>query len=110
MHQYLRIADEIYRINQTYGLSYFEMQLLHLVATAHVERRSIFVSDLLGNKEIASQATLHKSLKRLLEIRFVEKNSLESDNRCKLLSLSPEAIKYYRKLNLILKSNMKIFK
>ena len=63
MGRYLKFADQARQLNESLGLSHYEIQLLDLTAKAHFLEKPIFVGDLTYQRHIASQATLHASVK-----------------------------------------------
>ncbi len=71
MLNYLKFMDQIKQLNNQFDLSYHEIELLDIAAKAHFSEQPIFVGDLICQRNIASQATLHAVLKSLLEKKLL---------------------------------------
>ena len=98
MERYLKFADQAQQLNESLGLSHYEIQLLDLTAKAHFSGKPIFVGDLIYQRHIASQATLHASVKKLIikELLYIKPH--EGDGRTKELGLTKLALDRYKKL------------
>ena len=70
MRQYLQFIDRAQKIDAGLELTYFEIKTLDLAALAHLSDQFIRVGDLINQKHIASQATLHKTVKNLVNKNF----------------------------------------
>lgn len=100
---YLLAAKAITRINAKYGVDAKEMYMLDVVLTAHYEKRSLRVLDLILMDEIASQATLHAIVKRLEKNGLVGLESDKADLRVKLVKPTVLAIKKLAECDLALR-------
>lgn len=98
MEQYLKFAEQVQRLNESFGLSYYEIQLLDLTAKTHFCGGVIFVSDLIRQRHIASQATLHASVKKLIAKELLCIKPHEGDGRTKELGLTELALDRYNRL------------
>lgn len=96
---YLTFIDEYTRINRQFDLSHYEIELLDLVAKAHYSNQNIFIGDLIKQRNIASQATLHSVLKRLLEKKLLTCKSYIEDGRNKKVVLTKLALERYKRLD-----------
>lgn len=91
------------KLNESLGLSHYEIQLLNLTARAHFLEKPIFVGDLIYQRHIASQATLHASAKKLIlkELSCIKPH--EGDGRTKELKLTELALERYKKLQKVMR-------
>ena len=98
MNQYLQFADQAQQINGGFDLNHYEIQLLDLTAAAHSLGQSIFVGDLIYQRHIASQATLHASVKKLIIKELLCIKPHEGDGRTKEIGLTKLAVDRYKNL------------
>ena len=98
MERYLKFADQARQLNESLGLSHYEIQLLDLTAKAHFLEKPIFVGDLIYQRHIASQATLHASVKKLIIKELLCIKPHEGDGRTKELGLTKLALDRYKNL------------
>lgn len=84
-------------INEKYALDPNEIKLLNELGIAHEEGRELRVSDLIAIREIASPATLHGALKRLL-IRGLIRHIPQVDSRIKYVEITPLGWKRFSEL------------
>lgn len=99
MLKYLKLMDQVKQLNKQFELSYHEIELLDLAAKAHFSERSIFVGDLIYRRNIASQATLHAVLKKLVEKKLLSTKFHEEDGRVKKVFLTKTSIEHYKRLH-----------
>jgi hypothetical protein len=78
-------------------LDHFEIKILNEIFFAHEQKKPLRVSDILVLKNIASPATLHAALKKLVTKNLIHYRTV-SDSRVKYLELSKLAIKRYADL------------
>ena len=84
-------------VNKKYSLDRNETKLLAEVGIAFEEGRKLRVSDILAMKEIASPATLHAGLKRLLT-RGLIVHIPQADTRIKFVEITPLGWKRFAEL------------
>ena len=99
MLQYLRFMDQIKQLNKQFDLSYHEIELLDLAAKAHFSEQPIFVGDLIHQRNIASQATLHAVFKSLQDKKLLSTKPHEEDGRIKKVALTKASIEHYKRLH-----------
>jgi DNA-binding MarR family transcriptional regulator len=99
MKRYLKFIDQAHQINQAFELDYREVKLLDLAAQAHFSGEAICVGDLISQRHLASQATLHKSVKSLVNKQFLAAHINQEDGRHKNISLTKLALDRYKKLH-----------
>ncbi|MDH6242133.1 aspartokinase-like uncharacterized kinase [Polynucleobacter sphagniphilus] len=66
MEKFILFADQMRSIDKDFNLSFYEIHLLDRVAMAQLSGQDIFIGELIEQKDIASKATLHKSIKALV--------------------------------------------
>lgn len=84
-------------INKKYSLDSNETKLLAELGIAFEEERPLRVSDILAMREIASPATLHTALKRLLT-RGLIVHIPQTDSRIKFVEITPLGWKRFTEL------------
>jgi DNA-binding MarR family transcriptional regulator len=99
MKQYLILADQICAINQRYSLKPNEIKLLDMVAKRYIQNEPMIVSELIHNRQVASPATLHMTLKSLVSKKLITAKIDSGDTRRKTLTLTKLALDRYKKLN-----------
>lgn len=85
-------------VNQKYALDPIEIKLLNELGIAHEESRELRVSDLIAMRDIASPATLHGALKRLL-IRGLILHIPQVDSRIKFVEITSLGWKRFSELS-----------
>ncbi|MBU3556215.1 MarR family transcriptional regulator [Polynucleobacter sp. Ross1-W9] len=100
MRTYPEFIKKMYRIDAEYGLKFHESQLLDIASIAHLQDELIRVGDLIGQKSIASQATLHNSLKQLIKKGFLQTKPDAIDRRSRIVVLTKDALKRHKILQL----------
>jgi DNA-binding MarR family transcriptional regulator len=98
MERYLQFTAQAQQINGGFDLNHYEIQLLDLTATAYSLGQPIFIGDLIYQRHIASQATLHASVKKLIAKELLCIKPHEGDGRTKELRLTTLAIDRYKRL------------
>ena len=93
---YLAILD---KSNKQLDLDAIDELLLNVIAKASYEERTLYVKDLLGLKEVASQATIHGRLKRLAEKKLISLKVNGVDGRVKEVMLTKLANKRFELLS-----------
>jgi DNA-binding MarR family transcriptional regulator len=99
MLKYLKLMDQVKQLNKQFDLSYHEIELLDLAAKAHFSEQPIFVGDLIHQRSIASQATLHAVFKGLVDKKLLSTKSHEEDGRIKKVSLTKASIEHYKRIH-----------
>lgn len=95
---YLHFSECANRIDNELSLDINEINLLNMIAKAYTEKRIIFVGDLISSRQMASQATLHKALKKL-EAKGLVYGCIDSnDARKRKITLTNQAMQRYKKL------------
>lgn len=84
-------------INKKYSLDSIETKLLNELGIAFEENRELRVSDILAMRDIASPATLHAALKRLL-LRNLVVHLPQLDSRIKFVEITPLGWKRFMEL------------
>ena len=92
--KYLREEDAI---NELYGLDSTQIKVLNAVIFAVHEKRDGRVGDLLLLKQIASPATIHAALKKLLARGLITLRKAP-DSRAKYVELTELGLKRYNDL------------
>jgi DNA-binding MarR family transcriptional regulator len=99
MLKYLKFMEQVKQLNKQFDLSYYEIELLDTAAKAHFSEQPIFVGDLIYQRNIATQATLHAVLKRLIEKKLLSTKYHEEDGRVKKVALTKASIEHYKRLH-----------
>jgi DNA-binding MarR family transcriptional regulator len=98
MQKYLKFIEQYENINQLFELTYYEIKLLDMVAKANYFQQNIFVGDLIGQRNVASQATLHAAFKRLMEKKLLITKQYLDDGRIKKVLITKLALERYMRL------------
>ena len=99
MLKYLKLMDQIKQLNKQFNLSYHEIELLDLAAKAYFSEQPIFIGDLIYQRNIASQATLHSVFKSLVDKKLLSTTPHEEDGRIKKVALTKASIEHYKRLH-----------
>ena len=99
MLKYLNFMNQVKQLNKQFDLSYYEIELLDTAAKAHFSEQLIFVGDLIYQRNIATQATLHAVLKKLIEKKLLSTKSHEEDGRAKKVTLTKTSLEHYKRLH-----------
>ena len=100
---YLNFIERKRQIDQVFDLNQHELRLLDLTVQAYFSNQSIFVRNLINQKEVASQATLHKSLKALINKNLLVVKPFSKDGRQKNIFPTKSALERYRKIDSAMK-------
>lgn len=98
MFLYLHFSECANHIDRKLNLDINEINMLNLIAKAYVTKQTLFVSDLIRLRKVASQATLHKALKKLEAKNLIYSSRDLSDGRKRKITLTTRAIERYKKL------------
>jgi hypothetical protein len=85
-------------LNFKFCLNLLDLRILETIAIFNFQNQNLNVSDIMRMSEIASPATIHRSMKKLLDkklIFFVFKNS---NQKIKYLNISPLGGDYFGSL------------
>ena len=93
---YLAILE---KSNRQLQLNNIDVLLLNVIAKARSEDRTLNVKDLLLLKDIASQATIHGRLKKLVHAKLITLKATKGDGRLKEVELTRLANKRYEILS-----------
>ena len=94
--EYLAILD---KSNRQLDIDAIDELLLNVIAKASYKEHTLNVKDLLGLKEIASQATIHGRLKKLAEKKLISLKGNGIDGRIKEVILTKLATKRFELLS-----------
>jgi DNA-binding MarR family transcriptional regulator len=83
--------------NQRYELDTVQIRVLNEILFCYAKGQDIKVGDILSNREIASQATSHVALKKLVEKGLITYQTV-SDNRTKYLVITKLGHKRFAEL------------
>jgi DNA-binding MarR family transcriptional regulator len=98
-NSYLKFLEKLQAKKSSLSLTPTETKLLHAVAQAQDNGDILQVKDLLALGEIASQATLHGSLKKLVEKKLLTTKADKVDGRVKHVQLTKLGNKYFSDLS-----------
>lgn len=99
MDSYLIFSTYLNECNRRHDLSHAETFLLDFVALKLRSGNVVHVKDLIKHKEVASQATLHKALTKLINKNLLKLNVANNDGRLKSVLLTNLASVRFRELN-----------
>lgn len=85
---YLIFLAALEKNNQHHDLDSIDVLLLSFITKASGENRLLNVKDLLSLKEVASQATIHGRLKKLIDKDLIQLKVNSSDGRLKEVELT----------------------
>ncbi len=100
IRQYLLYLKQCDEVDAKYNLDTTEIKLLNEIATALLAEDNLTVSGALALKKIASPATLHAAMKRLIVKNLIVQIPAQ-DSRTKHLDLSKLGWKRYAELSAI---------
>lgn len=98
MDNYLNFSTQSKKINNQYGLTRHEIELLDLVARHCFLKIPITVGDLVHQRDIGSTLTLQGALKRLISKKLLATRHRKEDARVKDVVLTKPALLRYKKL------------
>ena len=93
--KYLNFAHSNEKIHAKYKVELKESQILRMVAKAYLENVPIRVQDLIDLRIIASPATIHASMKRLISKGMIGVKECKKDGRVKYLYPTTKSLKLY---------------
>lgn len=91
-------SKKVQELNTSLNLSSYEISILDFIARSSLSKETIYVGNVLRKNEIASQATLHSHLKKLVEKNLIVLRTDKKDGRNKSIVLSKSAIRYFNKI------------
>lgn len=96
---YLRFYILSRKIDEAYGMDTTEIRILNLITTNYFARIKINISSIIAHKEIASPASIHAALKKLIKKNLLVMTFNEDDERVKYPEPSEVALTRLKKLN-----------
>lgn len=99
LNRYLELLTALDKSNKRLGLNGMDVLLLNVIAKASIEGRILNVKDLLTLRDIASQATIHSRLKKLIDKNLVTLKANRGDGRLKEVVLTKLAQSRYELLS-----------
>lgn len=99
INNYLAFTDRRKSINRKFNVSGYEIDLINLVARMQFSGQIIFVKNLIYHHEIAAQATLHSSLKRIISKKLLVTKAHKFDDRKKEVCLTQLDLSYFKQLD-----------
>jgi DNA-binding MarR family transcriptional regulator len=102
MKKYLTFIEQSNQINEQFELGDREIKLLDLVGKIYYSSHTVFVGDLISNRNIASQATLRATLKKLIHKKLLYLKTDAEDGRMKIVTLTKQALDRYKRLDIAL--------
>jgi DNA-binding MarR family transcriptional regulator len=94
---YLRLSKLIGAMSST-TIDADSQNLLDIIALAHQEGKPLTVTQLISHKDIASSATLHRRLQRLISLGYVTMETHEEARRAKFLVPTTKAEEHFKQL------------
>lgn len=105
---YLSVHNAIRSVNKRFGLNkQLEISMLNAVYEAYLDQTQLRVLDLLLLEGLASQATLHATLKALQAKKLVEMKIDPADARSKLVLPTKLALKRLKECDNIISNHSK---
>lgn len=92
--KYLQYEEDI---NEIYGLESIQLQVLNHIFYSYNEKKKIKVGDILVLKKIASPATLHAAIKKLITKKLIAYETSKT-TRAKYIELTNLGIQRYVEL------------
>lgn len=98
---YLRFINLTHAVSSEWedaGIDLLALRLLEAIALAHNQGAPLTVTDAMALNAIASPATMHRKLTRLIEGGLIEQTFAGKNRRTKYLVLTKNSDKYFEKL------------
>jgi DNA-binding MarR family transcriptional regulator len=92
--KYLKYEEDI---NDLYGLESIQLQVLNYIFYTFNENKKVKVGDILVLKKIASPATLHAALKKLIDKNLIDYQT-SKNSRAKYIELTNLGVERYIEL------------
>lgn len=96
--KYLKFADAHQKIRSQYNVQSKECQILRAISNEYLRGTPLKVRNLLDMSNIASPATLHKTMKILIDKELLKVNEDKVDGRIKYLVPTARAIKIFTEI------------
>jgi len=96
---YLQFFYSAREIDSFYELETTEILILNLISAIYLENKRLNVSALIAHKEIASPASIHGALKKLIKKKLVNLSYDEDDERVKYPVPTEKALERLKKMN-----------
>jgi len=97
LSSYIKFLQYEITSNQHYELDTIQIRVLNEILFSYSKGQSIKVGDILSNRDIASQATSHIALKKLVAKKLIIYQTI-SDNRSKYLIITKLGHKRFAEL------------
>jgi DNA-binding MarR family transcriptional regulator len=104
MKKYLTFLEKVNLIQGHLKLTSHQLALLHFAAHHHDLNVSLTIRDFIDNKEIASQATLHKALRQLVDKQLLICRVCPDDGRIKNVVLGEQALLLFNRIEKVMLS------
>lgn len=106
---YLNLINTFRSINRSYGLvAQNEILILDIVCKENLENRFPCILEIMLEDNIASQATIHSVIKKLIKKDFITTEIDPKDNRRKFLLATNLSLKRLQECNLAIKKICKV--
>jgi DNA-binding MarR family transcriptional regulator len=92
--RYLRLELDL---NDQHELDAIQIRVLNEIFCSLAEGKKIRVGDILERREIASQATIHAALKKLVAKKLIAHRTI-TETRAKYIEITPLALERYKEL------------
>lgn len=99
MREYINFSNQYQRIIKRFDVSHYEIELLNIVARMQLAEEKVHVGHLISVKDLASQATLHKILGRLIDKKLLCFRAHQHDGRIKHVFLAQQGFAYIKAVN-----------
>ena len=96
MQKYLKFVEQTQKINEEFFLNQYEIKLLDIVAKGYIAGKTTTIGDLIYRQSIACSATLHATVKGLIEKELLVTRAHDGDGRTKLVTLTMLGLQRYR--------------
>jgi DNA-binding MarR family transcriptional regulator len=98
VYKFLNFANKKEKIHAKYEVDEKKCKILRVVTQAHLENTPLKVRELIDLSQIASPATIHKTMKCLIAQNLLKLNDDHADKRIKYLVPTPLALKMYKEV------------
>lgn len=96
--RFLNLKQAVENVTKLETLDTIEEQILQCLARAYLAGKSLCVTDLVANADIASPATMHKRLQNLHRTGYIRIEPVADEYPKKNVTLTPSAIRYFNRL------------
>ena len=96
--KFLNFANKKEKIHAKYGMDEKKCKILRVITQSHLQNTPIKVRELIDMSQIASPATIHKTMKGLIAQKLLKLNEDPTDKRVKYLAPTPLTFKFYNEI------------